>query len=529
MSGSIAFSELTFAWPDGGFAFENLDAVIGGGRTGLVGSNGSGKSTLLRLIAGELRPTSGTVSARGELGYLPQDLILDSASRVDEVLGVARIRRSIAAIESGDPGEEHFAVVGERWDVEQRTRATLEKLGLAQVPLDAQVGACSGGELVLLGLAARFLREPDVLLLDEPTNNLDQRASALAHQAITSYDGVLLIASHDRELLRRMDRIAELRDGALTFYGGNLTDYEQAVAADQEAAERGVRAAEQDLKRQRRELAEARIKLDRRQRYGRKRWETKREPKVRMRKRAEDAEIAAGKYRNMHDDKVRHARERLEAAEELVRDDDEIRIDLPATEVPARKEVLRLTGVLLRNGPLVNWEVRGPERIALVGANGAGKTTLLQTIMGELEPDAGEIRKLVPARYLPQRLDVLDEWMSAADNVAQAAPSATPNAIRAQLARFLLRGADADRPVGRLSGGERFRATLATLLLAEPAPRLLLLDEPTNNLDAASVRQLAQALESYAGALIVAGHDTAFLQEIGTTSWIRLEDRLRRC
>ncbi|WP_037360274.1 ABC-F family ATP-binding cassette domain-containing protein [Amycolatopsis orientalis] len=522
MSSSILCSDLSFAWPDGDVVFDRFSLAIGEGRTGLIGRNGSGKSTLLRLVAGELRPAAGSISVSGELGYLPQNLALAAERRVDQVLGLADVRAALDAIERGEADERHFATVGEQWDVEERTRAILDQFGLAHVALDVRAGELSGGELILLGLAAQFLRQPDVLVLDEPTNNLDLRARRLVGEAVRAWKGVLVLVSHDRELLRHVDRIGELRSGEMTFYGGNLEDYEAAVAVQQEAAARMLRAAESDLKRQKRELIEARTKLDRRARYGRKQWENKREPKVRMRKRQEDAEIAAGKHRTLHLDKVAEAKDRVKEAEEAVRADAEIRIDLPDTSVPSGKEVLTLSDVELRNGLAVNLALRGPERIALVGPNGSGKTTLLETIAGAIEPRSGAVQVPVPVRWLPQRLDLLDDTVSAAQNVARAAPSASDNEIRAHLARFLLRGGRADQPAGSLSGGERFRATLATLLLAEPAPQLLLLDEPTNNLDLASVRQLSQALKSYAGALIVVSHDLPFLHTIGATRWVRL-------
>jgi ATPase subunit of ABC transporter with duplicated ATPase domains len=133
----------------------------------------------------------------------------------------------------------------------------------------------------------------------------------------------------------------------------------------------------------------------------------------------------------------------------------------------------------------------------------------------------------VPLRFLPQRLDVLDDELTVAENVARFSPGATNNRVRARLARFLFRGARADQRAATLSGGERFRAALAALMLAEPAPQILMLDEPTNNLDMASVRQLTTALESYEGALIVASHDVPFLESIGITRWLLLEGELK--
>jgi ATPase subunit of ABC transporter with duplicated ATPase domains len=151
----------------------------------------------------------------------------------------------------------------------------------------------------------------------------------------------------------------------------------------------------------------------------------------------------------------------------------------------------------------------------------------LRTIAGELDAVSGEARAHVPLRFLPQRLDVLDDERTVAENVARFSPGATNNRIRARLARFLFRGARADQRAETLSGGERFRAALAALMLAEPAPQLLMLDEPTNNLDMASVRQLTTALESYEGALIVAGHDVPFLESIGITRWLLMEGELK--
>ncbi|MFF6994674.1 ABC-F family ATP-binding cassette domain-containing protein [Streptomyces sp. NPDC008313] len=525
---SITCTSLAFAWPDGTDVFDGLQVAFGPGRTGLVGVNGSGKSTLLKLIAGELVPADGAVRVAGEIGYLPQNVTLDTGLRVDEALGIAAARAALHAIEAGDVAEEHFTAVGDDWDAEERARATLGELGLGHIDLDRTIGEVSGGESVLLRLAALLLRRPDVLLLDEPTNNLDLHARRRLYAAVSAWPGVMVVVSHDRELLDLVDQIADLRSGEVTWFGGNYSAYEEALAVEQDAAERMVRVAESDLRKQKRELADAQVKLARRKRYGQKMQDSKREPKIVMGARKRAAQESAGKHRILHEERLTEARERLDEAVEAVRDDDEIRVELPYTAVPPGRSVLTLMDLELRYGARVEGglDLRGPERIALIGRNGAGKTTLLRTIAGELEPVRGEVHAHVPMRFLPQRLDVLDDRLTVAENVARFAPGATNNRVRARLARFLFKGARADQLAATLSGGERFRAALAALMLAEPAPQLLMLDEPTNNLDMASVRRLTSALESYEGALIVAGHDVPFLESIGITRWLVLDGRL---
>ncbi|MGW6750046.1 ABC-F family ATP-binding cassette domain-containing protein [Streptomyces sp. NPDC055006] len=529
-SASLTCSALSFQWQDGTPVLDGLSLAIGRGRTGLVGTNGTGKSTLLRLLAGQLAPSQGSVTVGGSLAYLPQNITLDTALRVDQALGIAERRAALRAIENGDVSEEHFDAVGDDWDVEERALATLGSLGLADVELDRTVGQLSGGETTLLRLAALLLERPDVLLLDEPTNNLDVFARRRLYEAVDSWrSGVLLVVSHDRELLERVDRIAELRSGSVNWYGGGWSAYEEALATQQEAAGRMLRAAEADVRRQKRELEETQIKVARRARHSKKMDAQRKAPRIVAGEKKRSAQESGDKLRGLHEDRLSDAHERREEAAEAIRNDAEIRVSLPHTAVPTGRTVLSIDELSLPHGKLRDGSlhIHGPERIALVGRNGAGKTTLLRTLTGELEPLSGQAKTFVPLRFLPQRLDVLDEELSVAANVARMAPGVTDNHIRSQLARFLFKGARAEQPAGTLSGGERFRAALAATMLAAPAPQLLMLDEPTNSLDMASVRQLTSALESYEGALLIASHDLPFLESIGITRWLLLGEDLQ--
>lgn len=533
---SIVCSNLSFSWPDGAPVFQDLSWTVGEGRTGLVAPNGAGKSTLLRLITGELSPNRGSVTVKGLLGYLPQTLPLTGDLTVAEVLGIAPVIEALDAIASGDVGEEHFATVGDDWDIEERSRAQLDRLGLDGIALTQRLHALSGGQVVSLGLATQLIRQPDVLLLDEPTNNLDLDARHRLYQVLESWNGCLLVVSHDRELLDRMDGIAELDSGGMRLYGGNYTDYEEAVRAEQETAEKNIRTAEQQVKREKREMQQARERAARRAGVGARAAAKGSISKMAAGTLKRRAQESAAKSNDTHGQRLADARSRLDEASRMLRDDRRITLELPDTRVPAGRTVFLGEGINVRYGERelfagngVDLTIRGPERIALTGGNGVGKSTLLRVISGELQAQQGVFKRAEGrVAYLSQRLDTLPLDRTVAQSMAAYAPH-KPEAERLNLlARFLFRGASAHLPVGALSGGERLRATLACVLGAEPAPQLLLLDEPTNNLDLDSVEQLEGALNSYEGAFIVVSHDERFVKEIGVDRWLRMSHgRLR--
>ncbi|MBB5158499.1 ribosomal protection-like ABC-F family protein [Saccharopolyspora phatthalungensis] len=528
----ISCSNLSFSWPDDTPVFQDLSFTTGGGRTGLVAPNGAGKSTLLKLIAGELRPSGGSVSVEGLVGYLPQSLPFIGELTVAEVLGIAPVIKALLAVESGDASEEHFATIGNDWDIEERTRAQLERLGLEDVTLTGRLHTLSGGQVVSLGLAAQLLKRPDVLLLDEPTNNLDLAARRKLHGVLEDWRGCLLLVSHDRALLDRMDRIAELDRGELRYYGGNFTDYEEAVRAEQQVAAKNVRTAEQEVKREKREMQQARERAARRAGNAARNISNAGLPKIvagMMKRRAQES---AGKSNETHAARVGAAKARLDEAGRALRDDEKIALELPGTSVPAGRTVFLGEGMRVRYGERdlfgedgVNLTIRGPERIALTGPNGVGKSTLLRVINGDVELARGGTKRADGrVAYLSQRLDLLDLHRTVAENLAAFAPGMLGPQRMNLLARFLFRGSGAHLPVGVLSGGERLRATLLCVLFAEPAPQLLLLDEPTNNLDLVSVGQLESALNAYEGAFVVVSHDERFLRQIKVDRWLRLSD-----
>ncbi|MEJ3658050.1 ABC-F family ATP-binding cassette domain-containing protein [Actinomycetes bacterium KLBMP 9759] len=528
----ITCTDLSFSWPDDTVVFQDLSFTVGAGRTGLVAPNGAGKSTLLGLIAGELRPSAGSVAVAGVLGYLPQTLPFRAELTVAEVLGIAPVIAAIDAVESGDASEEHFATIGNDWDVEERTRAELDRLGLTGLALDRELSTLSGGQVVSIGLAAQLLERPDVLLLDEPTNNLDLDARRALYAVLEGWTGCLLLVSHDRALLDRMDRIAELDRGELRFFGGNFTEYTDTLRAARAVAEKNVRTAEQDVKREKREMQQARERAARRAGTAARNIKSAGLPKIVAGKLKRNAQESAGKADGVHSARVGDAEARLDEASRAVRDEQAIVLDLPETKVPAGRTVFLGEGIAVRDlfaGDGVDLLIRGPERIALTGANGSGKSTLLRVVSGELTPDRGTATSADGrVAYLSQRLDLLDLDSTVLESLIAAAPAMPQSRRMNVLARFLFKGQRIHLPIRALSGGERLRATLACVLYAEPAPQLLLLDEPTNNLDLVGVGQLESALAAYEGAFVVVSHDERFLAEIKIDRWLRLADgRLR--
>lgn len=461
------------------------------------------------------------ISVSGQVGYLPQHLELHTDSAVADLLGIREKLDALRSIESGDVDPRHLDALGDAWDIEAHARTSLDRIGLGNLDLDRSVKTLSGGETMLAALAGLRMSGNEVVLLDEPTNNLDREARHFLYDAIHRWRGALIVVSHDVAMLDLMDDTAELRAGSLTVFGGSYSAYREHIEHEQAAAEQAMRTAEQKVRTEEKQRVEAQTKLDRRQRYARTDFQNKRKPKIVMNQRKTEAQVSAGKMRGELDEKVEAARHTVEQQAERIRREAHIRINLPDPDVHRGR---RLAEFRDNSGTAII--VQGPERIALTGRNGIGKTRLLETLIRP--QDATEcavqaIKHTDHIGYLPQKLDHLNDDLSILDTVRTTAPGTPVGEIRANLARFLFRADTIHRRVGDLSGGERFRVALATLLLADPPNQLLVLDEPSNNLDLSSIDELVSALESYHGGLIVVSHDDAFLSRLHIDTWITLD------
>jgi ATPase subunit of ABC transporter with duplicated ATPase domains len=481
-----------------------------GEKVGLVGPNGSGKTTLFRMIVGEESPDEGNVAVpkRLSIGYFRQD--------VEEMAGRSVLDEAIAgsgragdlhheleslqhAMEDPDQADnmdrilERFGEVQEEYEhlggytLEAQAREVLHGLGFQDDQIDNDVAALSGGWKMRVALARVLLGRPDVLLMDEPTNHLDIESIIWLEHFLRSFQGALLMTSHDKEFMNRLvTKIAEIDAGEIITYSGDYDFYER----ERTIRETNLQAA----------FARQQAMLAKEQRFI-ERFKT-------------------------HAAKAAQVQSRIKALDKIEK------IELPKKRqvvkfdfrVPPRSGdmVAEMEGLYKSYGPRVlyqgfNLTVRRGERWAVMGRNGAGKTTLLKMIAGATSPDAGSVRlgaSLVMGYFAQQSLDVLNADLTIIEQLQNDFPAEGLGTLRKLAGAFQFSGEDSDKKIRALSGGEKSRLAMARMLFNPP--NFLVLDEPTNHLDVATKEMLVEALKDFEGTMIFVSHDRMFLRGLAS-------------
>ncbi|QHT68199.1 energy-dependent translational throttle protein EttA [Rhodocytophaga rosea] len=478
-----------------------------GAKIGVLGLNGSGKSSLLRIIAGVDKNYQGEVvfSPGYSVGFLEQEPKLDPNKTVKEVVeeGVQEIVNLLKEFEQinekfGDPDADFDKLLARQaevqekldqqnaWELDNRLEKAMD--ALRTPPADAKIATLSGGEKRRVALCRLLLQEPDVLLLDEPTNHLDAESVLWLEQHLKQYKGTVIAVTHDRYFLDNVAGwILELDRGEGIPWKGNYSSWleqkQQRLAKEEKSESKRQKTLQRELE-----------------------W-------VRMAPKARQAKSKAriGAYEKLLGEDARQREEKLE-------------LFIPAGPRLGGK-VIEAKGVAKAYGDKLlyenlNFSLPQGGIVGIIGPNGAGKTTLFNLITGRIKPDAGtfEVGDTVQIAYVDQEHNNLDPNKSVFETISggteQMMLGGKQINSRAYVSKFNFSGADQEKKVGALSGGERNRVHLAMTL--KQGANLLLLDEPTNDLDVNTLRALEEALENFAGCAVVISHDRWFLDRVST-------------
>lgn len=511
--------QLTCQFADGETLFGPLDLAFDRQRCGLVGRNGVGKTQLLRLIAGLDQPGNGHIESHAAVAYVAQQPEIAPHTTLAQLLGYGEAFAALARLEQGRPLADDIDRLEGRWDLYDRLQNAFAAAGLPAFDPLRSASSLSGGERMRAALCGALLGEADFLLLDEPTNHLDSAGRAWLYQQLDQWRGGLLIASHDRQLLARMERIVELTPGALRSYGGNYDDYRRQRDTEQQAARADLEHAREERRRTRARQQKEHDMSQRRSAQTLRVVDTLNIASFERVAYKSAAKESLGTLRKQHQDRRDSLDAAVREAYQRVEEEQPVLLALPGSEVNANKQVLVLERLQLPfvSVPPLDLRIDGPMRVALTGPNGCGKSTLLKTVLGQLAALSGHCHCPLSTAYLDQTLSQLDPGLSVMEHLGLQDSPLAEGALRTRLAQLQLGADRIALPLGSLSGGERLKAALACALWRRQPAQLLLLDEPTNHLDLASSLAIETALADFPGAMLVVSHDEDFLQALRPT------------
>ena len=530
-SPSFILHQVTCQFPTGDTLFGPLNLTLEPSLCALVGRNGSGKTRLLRLLAGLDEPATGHIERFGSHAWVAQQHVISSQTTLAELLGYDAIFTARKRIDSGDYQPDDLALLDGYWDIVERLSEAFINATLPPFEPDKPAIELSGGERIRALLCGAFTAGADFLLLDEPTNHLDRQGRAWFYDQLSRYQGGVLVASHDRELLEQVPRILELSASGLRSYGGNYADYQAQRDAEQQAARAALEHAATERKRTRARMQKEHDDSQRRSAKTLRTVDTLNIASFERVKYKGAAKERIGTWKKQHSEQNEALNAAVNKARERVEDDNPVMFTLPGSQIPEGKQVLVLEDLVLQHVPVppLNWRMDGPMRVALKGPNGCGKSTLLKTLLGEVAPRSGSCKVSVSCAYLDQHLSRLDLSQSVMTHLNLSHTPLEEGVLRTRLAQLQLGADKVMLPLAALSGGERLKAALACVLWGAEATQLLLLDEPTNHLDLASVQAIEAALAGFPGALLVVSHDEAFLSGLTLTHELVWEEAGWRC
>ena len=530
-SPSFILHQVTCQFPTGDTLFGPLSLTLEPSLCALVGRNGSGKTRLLRLLAGLDEPATGHIERFGSHAWVAQQHVISSQTTLAELLGYDAIFAARKRIDSGDYQPDDLALLDGHWDIAERLSEAFINATLPPFEPDKPAIELSGGERIRALLCGAFTAGADFLLLDEPTNHLDRQGRAWFYDQLSRYQGGVLVASHDRELLEQVPRILELSASGLRSYGGNYADYQAQRDAEQQAARAALEHAATERKRTRARMQKEHDDSQRRSAKTLRTVDTLNIASFERVKYKGAAKERIGTWKKQHSEQNEALNAAVNKARERVEDDNPVMFTLPGSQIPEGKQVLVLEDLVLQHVPVppLTWRIDGPMRVALKGPNGCGKSTLLKTLLGEVAPRSGSCKVSVSCAYLDQHLSRLDLSQSVMTHLNLSHTPLEEGVLRTRLAQLQLGADKVMLPLAALSGGERLKAALACVLWRAEATQLLLLDEPTNHLDLASVQAIEAALAGFPGALLVVSHDEAFLSGLTLTHELVWEEAGWRC